>query len=253
MPSPEKDLSRWDRWRRTVLSTVLSPLLPHEIVKIEQQDGLTRAKELVKDRYGLIVAYTHFSLRDGPEIMIFLAQQPVLKDRKIVSPIGFHQYREWIGRLADFAHITLFPIVTSDTLARPGYSHLRINDGVDSYIHAALDALDTGGIVPIALQTGRRSTLGGPTRALSMMMAQATRRQIERYGILFVGLDMPGHDDFAKARGYNPSKTYRLTIGNAYTAQEILRGAGNLREIDSFAFRKLAGLVQESYRGNYKP
>ena len=226
----------------------MSPILPHEIVKSEGTDGLTKAQELVKDGYGLIVAYTHFSLRDGPEIMMFLAQQPVFKKRQIISPIGFHQYKEWIGKLADFAHIKLFPIVTTDTLNDPEFSHLRINDGIDAYIQAALDALDTGGIVPIALQSGRRSTLGAPTRALSMMMAQATRKQRERYGVLFVGLEMPGLEDFEDVRGYNPAKKYRLTVGNAYTAHEVFQEAGNLREIDYFAFRELTALVPSSYR-----
>lgn len=240
------NISHLRAFGRGVVSMATSPVLRHEVVE-KSVGGLDRARSFIYQGLGMVVAYTHFSKRDDADVMQYLITDPVFRTRTIVSPIAFHQYRGWIGALANAANIELHPIVTKDTLQHEKFGHVTINDGIDRYIQRSVGTLRLGGIVPIAVQGGRRPTLGEPTRALSMFMAQTMRKHVDQYGILFVGLELPGQEDYSTVRGYIPGRKILLNIGDAFTASEVFDQAINLRGIDTWAFSQFKTLVPPSY------
>ncbi len=206
-----------------------------------------------REGYGVIVAFTHFSLRNSVDIMEFVAEQPSLGGKKVDSSMARHFYDLFrfllINRLANVAGIDLHPVVTKDTLGRKRYKKLRLGAGMKKYLEAGREALQNGGVVPIALQTGRRKSLyeEKPEKSLSTIMKFTTRHTgFKKYAVLFVGLEHPGVEDYSKEiKKINWKETYRLNIGAAFTAEEIFQVAGE--DIDAWAYKQFEALVSPAY------
>ena len=258
----EQNLSFLKQAKRKLVSSVV-PIVVRQEINHVNPDGLNQANQLVKQGYGLIVAFTHFSQRDAFDIMSFIIKQPTLGKRPIVSPIARHQYDYHPSAkvISKFVDIELHPIITEDTKRyekiKDRYKDRLLNEGLIDYIKAGAKALGKGAIVPIALQAGRRATLyeEEPTFALSSIMKAASIYKIYRYGVLFVGLELPGVENYKDVDGYNLFRKFRLNVGSLYTALEILNQMGKKgHEIDIWAYEKqLEPLVSKSYRVRKTP
>lgn len=252
-------LTPGERLRRILVPTVFAPLL-YEVHPVGL-NGLSRARSLLDQGYGLVVGYTHFSERDPVDIMRFIMNWPGLGERVIVSPIAHHMQEKYgwaLDPLSRGASVDLYPIVIQDTVDKEAYKDLQLGTGLPEYLKAAAHILSLGGIVPISLQEGRREVLGHPKPALSRLMIKATRSHVEKYAVMFVGVELKGVEEFGAMKGWNiidtthPGKlgvhVMRINIGSTYTADEVFDIAGGLHGIDPFAFGELAHLVPESYK-----
>lgn len=164
----------------------------------------------------------------------------------------------WLKVLTTLTSIKYYPIFIEDTSKYEEYKDRNPNEGFATYIKAASRNLRNGGIVPIALQAGRRATLYEKpvTAALSSLMNLVNHKKdpetgkgFDKFAVLFLGLEHPGTEDYSvDYKKFNPRKKYRLNIGRTLTAEEIFSQVGNGHMIDSLGYRELEMLVPESYR-----
>ena len=252
MGSERLNLSRGLQMKRDLAAHIASPFLPQEINPIVPE-GLPRARELVHQGYGLIVAFNHFSFRDALDIMEFIIEQPVIGERPITSPMARHQFDAFkavVRPLTYLASIDMYSVVEKDTKKHKKYQNVPLGEGMFDYLKAGVRSLEVGGIVPIALQTGRRASLyeDEPEKSLSSIMAGAKKRKLNKYAVLFVGLGRPGVEDYSREiKKFNFFKTYRINTGNVFTAEEIHNQVGDSHEIDKFAYKQLELVVPEAY------
>ena len=219
-------------------------------------DSLNRAQELVKEGYGLIIIFPHFSMRDAVDMMGFTARQPVFIERLITSPIARHIFdslRFIIDPVTKIGSIDMYPVVNEDTKTkkkhREKYKDVPEGEGMRPYLRAAVKTLKEGGIVPVAVQTGRRSHLyeNGIKKSLSGLARMVGREGFKKYAVLFVGLEHPGIEDYAtEEEKFNPFKKYRVNVGRLFTAEQIAQLA--VEDIDVWAYSQLEPFVPKQYR-----
>lgn len=145
--------------------------------------------------------------------------------------------------------VRLLPVTTPEAVARHGPAP---NFGVSPlcYAREAISTLAAGGIVLLAPQAGRRSTLGEPQlRPVSLLLAQARRQGVRDVALLFVGLGMEGITDYAleKVGGLNLGRRYEIQVGQTFTLDEALAAAGRLRMLDAWSFQCLQEWVPLAY------
>jgi len=256
---------------RRIIDKAAKPFFPQEVVHASA-DGLRKATEFVQNGGGLIVAFTHLSGREGPDVIIWLAGQPVFNTRRVVSPVSHHTYyRSKLSELAykteaKIAGIELKPVVTPETQSLAGNnSNIVPSQGLKDYLETAGEALSKRGVVPVALQAaGNLGKLGDPTPALSALV-ETTKSKFPqcKLGVLFVGLEFPesegenvsmkGADDVSKM---HIGRRIQLKIGDFLTAEEAQKAAEGdespltltsegkkIRRLDSWAFKQLASLL----------
>lgn len=216
--------------------------------------GLEKARALVKQGYGLIIVYNHFSMREGADAVEFAIQQPILGDRPISVPIAWHQYYSPFRPILDYlqkkATINFHPIVNEDTKDKKKFKDLTEGLGIVAYTRASLRTLKKGGVVTVAIQTGRRSHLyeKGIKKSLSTLMKLARRGDFNKYAVLFVGIEKPGVKDYStQKRKFNLFRKYRFNVGDTFTAEELLALAGDIDHVDEAAYKQLEPLVAKSY------
>lgn len=239
--------------RRSIVTAVGKVFIPQE-THLMSPDGLSQATDFVRDGGGLILAYTHPSKREGADIMVWLLGQPVLKTKPIVSPVSYHTYSRSRAGYEASAWMTgskLYPVVTPETLQKmPGQADQLKRKGLFDYLKNAAKTLREGGIVPLALQAaGEQKTLGEPTQVLSALVATAQMKKVERWGVLFMGIDFSQAGTARAAlKEFNLGKKARINVGEFFSGPQALEAAHhNLRDLDPWAFTKLAGLMPLSY------
>lgn len=219
-------------------------------------NGLSRAKELQKQGFGLVVLYTHFSKRDALEIINLIYRNPLMRKKRILAPIALHEYKKWLfdkpGKVLD---VTLCPVVTQDTIDKGKNEGHELGYGQEEYFQKAIQFLQNGDITIIAPQVGRREILGVPAkraRPIGTLIARIDRIiDFDKYAFLLVGLGIKGAEDYKKehVEGLNPLKTYQLNIGATFTREEVMGEVnGDYREVDKFVFEQLRELVPPAYK-----
>ncbi len=216
--------------------------------------GLANAGELVTAGHGLVLLGTHFSLRDGPGMFLYVASQnDALIDKPWEAPVAKHIATA--ARLANWvfgAQIDLNPVVTESSKKKPRYRHLHQGEGLRDYIISATETLDRGGIVTLFPQSTRVPYLMEPgkyDKAMELLMMRTSRAGVNDFGILPVGFGIEGDHDYKKVTGFNIRKTYTINIGKLWTKQDALQMAEETqRSMDGWAIDQLRQLVPENYR-----
>ena len=216
--------------------------------------GLADAGELVASGHGLVLLGTHFSLRDGPGMFLYVASQnDAMIDKPWVAPVARHITE--IARLANWvfgARIDLKPVVTASTMEKPRFHHLHRGEGLRDYIISATDTLKRGGVVALFPQSTRVPYLKEPDeydKAMEFLMSRTSRAQVNDFGILPVGFGVEGVQDYKKLRGLNPGVKYTINVGKLWTKTEALEMAHETqRSMDGWAIDQLRQLVPENYR-----
>lgn len=218
----------------------------------DEHGGLERANGLSQENYGLLVIINHFATRDALQAILLVFGSSVLVRRPIVAPVAAHQYGRY-GRLIQYLArqlgLMLMPVVTGDTVRKLGNVGQR-GRGLSEYVEAASACLGSGGVVLLAPQGGRRAKLGRPRgRAVSHLLAEAQRRDIDRMACLLLGLALRGVIDYGdtSVRGFNLGRLYEVRIGRVATLGEVCREVGRLPLVDGWTFAHLSELVPESY------
>lgn len=178
----------------------------------------------------------HFSKGEPPRAISLIAKDPVLGNRRMVIPIGAHQYKHWYDPLVRMTGINLYTLSTDDTVQyvedhpqkRKKYEAIleprRRIALLNRYLTAGVEALSEGGNVLLFLQGGRRPFLEGETEAVEALMRKASHEKVERFAFMFIGAGIPGVLDYGDKSviGNNWGREYEFTIGETSTAVEFI-------------------------------
>jgi hypothetical protein len=248
-------------WRLCIESALR---LPMNYDVIDDVGAILQAKEVLSQGKGLVIGFPHFSKRDGliyGNYALHVAQRQRVP---LVLPMALHQYDDFKPALRTLSRLCdglVCPIVIDDTVKREKYKDLPIGQGMKEYLISASKAIQEGGIVALSLQGGRKASLGEPVPALSTLLEFLFRRGVDNYAVHFVGITPKTSlvpEAFEDLDGWNMGMRYTVRPGNTYMFKNLQEAFGltQVREyaqLDAWGYRELAGLVQESYRGNYKP
>lgn len=194
------------------------------------------------------VLINHFSKGDFPQLTLsVIFDRHILRGRRFLAPIAYHQYREAKGPAAMFG-VELAPLITDDTvkyLEKHGQAIPKRRTAFSAYLRKAKEVLDQGGIVALAPQAGRRPNLeetatGRPIEAL-------LGRTDNNVVLLPIGFGLRGVKDYADARGYNLFKRYQMQIGRVFTKEELMFAANGDESIDQLVVDLLRQVVPDSY------
>ena len=237
---------------RLLTSIPFAPL-PSEVVHPER---LKVADAYLRMGRGLVILGPHFSRKETMQIFQIPYRDPEMRKRRIVFPVARHQRKRAMDIFAPFFDVEPKSIVTRETQAWARTKGLPIPDrseGTKEYLDDVFDALSHGGITILFPQTTRQSTLGTAKghRALTMFLLEGRQRGVDlsQLVFLFVGVDGVGIKDYAKSKGYNFTKMFRLVIGNTLTGEQLLERAGRLIHVDEVFYEEMAGLVSPKYAG----
>lgn len=244
------DINLFERAGRKVAVVVLSPVFRSE--RTDNDHGIDKAKEVLRQGNGLIIIINHFSLKDPPLAINEVLRHTEMSNKKVISPVAYHMDKKlyhWLGKMIG---VTLKPIVTKNTVKEGKNNGRELNDGMKEYSSGAIRLLKEGGIVILAPQGTRMSHLGqrdNPT--VGTLMATARRNGLENFAFLFIGFSIEGVDDYSgkKVRGFNPLRKYGINIGACLTSEEMLtRAGGDFRNVDAVIFEELRKVVPSNYR-----
>lgn len=183
---------------RKLLQKLLPHFFPYEFADWPDQDTFGRIEENIRNHRVTIVGLTHF---DEGEVLSLvgmftdrLGDDILANDFKTVVPASYHQRK--VGILGWLGNVDMAWVVNEDTmkLEQEKRSHqqpeqqqrqkkkkrIRLGMGLKEYTIKARKAAEKGGLVLLALQAGRRSTLGQPVGVLHLLLK---RLEEDRPGI----------------------------------------------------------------------
>ncbi|MDT8304768.1 MAG: hypothetical protein RRC07_02435 [Anaerolineae bacterium] len=241
-------LSRAKAGMRRLAVPLTAPLLPAHIRA--NMGGLQRAGFLASSGMGVLVLINHFSLRDGFDTFRLLFSHPALRRLPMLAPAASHLIDRRLRFLAALFAVDLTPITSPEAVANLG---LPADSGENALASSqkAIAHLDAGGVVLLAPQAGRRPCLEPPARMrpVSLLLAQAQRKRMTDFCLLFAGLGLASGTDYglAAAGGLNLGQRYEVRVGEAYMFDEAVALAGSLRQVEGWVYAQLAGLVPAAY------
>jgi hypothetical protein len=203
--------------------------------------------------YGFIVLMNHFSTRDSVQVLALLLGTPAVIRQPILAPVAHHQLKPLFYFCSVRMALQLCPIVTAKTVKVLGSNFIQ-GSGMAEYTSKAMECLGLGGVLLLAPQGSRRSTLGDPAgRPLGNLLSLAKRRGVKNVALMFIGLGIPSVADYSRKRvgGANIGNGYELRFGQTIAAEEAVHLAGGRRRIDSWSFQQLRRLVPVTYA--FKP
>lgn len=247
MSSHEKDTNDvgfgW-RVNRTALELAMYPLTPQEITP-DSRDHLEQLRAYLKQGYAALIPYNHPSLRDGPDMMLFLVRQKELQKKHIISAIAIHQYKKWMEMVAKFSNVDIYPIMTphAQTLEEfSGYSDIY---GLREYLTAVKQGFKTGALIPITIE-GKRGD--GYTDVVSKHIKLSLRPDCsEKVVVVPFGLSIVDTEESLQdLDSLHLGKTFRYGIGEPVPVPRFLQQY-SLREVDGAVFAQIKSLVQDSH------
>jgi hypothetical protein len=241
-------LSRVKAGMRRLAVPLSAPLLPGRIQA--NAGGLQRAGFLASRGMGVLVLINHFSLRDGLDSFRLLFTNPALRQLPMLAPAASHLIDRRVRLLTALFAVEVSPITSPEAVANLGLAPSS-GDNALAYSQAAITRLRGGGVVLVAPQAGRRPCLEPPAgmRPVSLLLAQAQRKRVTDFCLLFVGLGLAGATAYnlETTGGLNLGQHYELRLGEAYTFDEAVAVAGSVRQVEEWAYEQLAGLVPAAY------
>ena len=233
---------------RRLAVPLAAPLLPARI--LANMGGLQRAGYLARGGMGVLVLINHFSLRDGFDTFRLLFGNPALRRLPMLAPAASHLIDWRLRLLTSLLAVELAPITSPEATANLGLPP-ESRENALAYSQAAIARLDAGGVVLLAPQAGRRPCLVPPVkmRPVSLLLAQAKRKQVTNFCLLFVGLGLAGAAGYSLETngGLNLGQRYEVRVGEAFTFDEAVALAGDLRRVEGWVYTQLAGLVPAAY------
>ncbi len=243
----------WSLYGRLISDFFLRIFFPR--IFIDKTKALKKASLAAKTGAGLVVIFTHFSLRDAMEVnrsIIFRA--PVLRNREAVNPLSYHQFNKFMEFMAKFYHGTFSPIVNNSTITKKGYEHLTKGKGLREFIIASSKVLSRGGSVTLAINASRKEKLDleDKQKPIGYFIASLQALGVKEFGFLLVGFAIKNANSYKKKEvgGMNFGKTYIINIGNYFSLSELLdrpEVKGKLSDVDAFVRNEMAKVVAKEY------
>lgn len=243
----------WVLCVRTLLDVFLRPLLPRVI--LDKNQSLPKVHEAGRRGRGLVIVFTHFSLRDALEVSrTIIFTDPVLRKREVVNPLAYHQYSKFIELVGRFYHATLAPIVNNSTLAKKGYEHLPKGKGLKEFVTLSSNVLAKGGVVSLAVNATRSEKLDieDPQKPVGYLIASLQARGFKNYGFLLVSFAVKNARSYKKkdVGGFNIGQTYIMKLANYYSVEDLLSQPevkGKVANVDRFVRNELAKVSPKEY------
>lgn len=240
--------------RRQAARWLGSRILPSEVVRESERNGLSEFEHKIEEGYGGIVIFRHFSLRDPFQVVQdVIFSSPVLKERKVLFPKAEHQVYPGLSQLGRFFGIEIAPIVTGNTVEHAREkSRLepRLNGGLSQFKSKAVDLLRKGGIVAIAPEGERRKTLAPYEKhAIGLLLLALERARVENVVLTCIDLRLASKNGCRTKRGLNLFNQYQVRVGQAFTMQDILKtaeviGVKAFRMVDEIIFAEMQRTAQ---------
>jgi hypothetical protein len=243
----------WSLLGRIIFEFALRPFFP--LKTIDKYQGLKKAVKAAKEGKGLLLVFTHFSLRDAMEVNRCITyRNPLLRNRDSINPLAYYQHKPFLIAVGRFFHGKFYPIVNTSTLEKKGYEHLPRGKGLPEFAAAAADMLSRGGVVTLAVNASRKEKLEleDPQKPIGYFVAALLAKGVKNYGLLPVGFEIKNAKSYAKkeAGGMNIFKTYVMNIGSYYPIKELLKShkiQNKPANLDPFIRQQMTKLVAKEY------
>lgn len=243
----------WVLGVRTSLEFLSRPLFPRVI--IDKNQALQKVHRASARGDGLVIVFTHFSLRDAMEVNRTLVySDPVLKNREVINPLAYHQYNMPLELIGKFYHGTFVPIVNNSTLRKKGYEHLPKGKGLKEFVEQSSNVLNKGGVVSLAVNATRSEKLDieDPQKPIGYLIASLQAKGTKNYGFLLVSFAVKNAKSYKKKEvgGFNFGKTYIMNLSNYYSLEELLNHPevkNKIGNIDSLVRKELAKVSPKEY------
>lgn len=243
----------WTLAIRESFELLLRPFLPRVIV--DNNHVLPKVHKAAGDGNGLVIVFTHFSLRDAMEVnRTIIYNDPVLKYREVINPLAYHQYNKFMYFVGKFFHGTLVPIVNNSALSKKGFEHLQKGKGLKEFVELSGSTLSKGGIVTLAVNASRKEKLdiGDPQKPLGYLVASLQAKGVTNYSILLVSFSIKNAPNYSKKEvgGFNICKTYIINLAGYYSLHDLLNIPeinGKVGNVDSFIRKELAKFSPKEY------
>lgn len=205
---------------------------------------------------GVSIKINHFSRSDPLQAMLAATMHPAFADKRIVAPIAAHQTLPGWVKLVERAKgcgIELFPIVTKNTLvrakARSKAEGLRVGQGFMQYLKRSSEILKLGG-VDISAPQGERQAYLEPfdSRPFATFVRMMRRHHVENFGVLFLGFELEGVDNYQEVRGLNLCRPCPVNFGKFYSRDKMLEAVERENaDLDFWAWNQLALVSNPAY------
>lgn len=247
------EIPLWSLYGRLISDFMLR--LPFPRLIIDATNELKKAEASALAGRGLVIPFTHFSLRDAMEVNRSLVfTNPILKNRRAINPLSHHHYNRLMEFMASFYSGDFYPIVNSSTLSKKGFAHLPRGKGLSEFMTACITILTTGGVVPLAVNATRKETLDAHDRQrpVGYLIASMQAAGVDQYGFLLVGFAIKNATTYRKNEvgGMNYGKTCIINIARYYSLDELLgrpEVCGKASVVDTFIRSELSRVVPKEY------
>lgn len=256
---PHVDIAKIPLWVlcvRSLTQFLLGFLFP--CVINDKNQLLQKVRTASKKGDGLVIVYTHFSLRDAMEVnRSIIFKDPVLKKREVINPLAYHQNNLLMYLIGKFYHGTVAPIVNNSTLSKKGYEHLPKGKGLTEFIALSTKVLEKGGVITLAVNASRKEKLDmrDPLKPIGYLIASLQAKGIRNYGFLLVGFTAKNAKNYSKKEvgGMNIGKTYIINLANYYSLEELLNQSevsAKVGNVDKFIRLEIAKVTPKEYLQN---
>lgn len=262
--SPERKpqhINRPQQFLRDKTEAIVGHVYKSDILNPER---ISEASDLLASGAGLIIAANHFSKRDTIQVYQIPFMDPALRKINITTAIAEHQKKWYYKYLQGLVHNQIIYIPTEETERRykeAGKTVQNKSDKMKKYIEKMMDVFSNGEIAVIFPQGHRSSRLYNPKRPnpstissiyrAMAMEAKRNRRDIPRFGIMFLGFDAQSDKEYEEMND-STIRTIRYTVnvGHTYTMDQLLEKAGgNPKKLDDVVYGELETLVSPRYIG----
>lgn len=220
---------------RRIVSPALGFLFPTEVI-YQSQDSVEKAKRLLKEGYGLIVVYNHYSLDDPLRVLKALHSLKLIEGKSLVHPLSRHQKFPGLILFGRIIGLDLTSIVTKNTVklekaaddsrkSKRGREHKQFRE-------RAVGLLGSGGIVVVTSQGERQEKLDYENtrrRTMRKLLMDLDKKKIGKVALMIMGVDIKGTDSYSKKEvgGFNVRREGIVRIGETLTMEEIKKEIGN--------------------------
>ncbi len=258
MPSKETEIAR------SIVGPALGFFFPTEIIH-QSQGSVEKAKKLLREGYGLIVIYNHFSLDDPLRVLSVLHSLKLTEGKSIIHPLAMHQSRNFPGLTftSNALGVNLSPIITKNTVKAEKATHdlkkSSRGSGHRQFRERAIELLGNGGIVVVSSQGERQEKLDYENikrRTMKKLFMDLDKQNIEKIAIMIIGVDIKGTNSYSKKEvgGINFGREGVARIGEILTLEEIKKEIENTYPgqkywdvFDNWTAEKLIKVVSSRY------
>lgn len=222
---------------------------------IDKSKALQKACNAALEGKGLVIVYTHFSLRDAMEInRSIIFKDPVFRKRKAVNPLSYHQYNKFMELMAKSYGGDFYPVVNNSTVTKKGFEHLPKGKGLKEFTQAGSKILSAGGVVTLAVNATRKDHLDiqDPQKPIGYFIASTQALGVTNYGFLLVGFSIKNAKNYKKEEvgGMNIGKRYTINIAKYISLSELLHRPEvkeKLSNVDAYIRSEFTKVVAKEY------